>query len=149
MRIGQVIEELVELFAQRRVELALPRQIGDGGGDIARLVADLLDHQPQAQRGLRQAQDARHGHLPYAGRPGSSGDVLGDFVQIDPVRALALVLLVPALEGARFQVDGASLHVHDLDEQGRHMGMLENVPVAADGKRHLGIQVQWAENGLE
>lgn len=57
-------------FVQRRqgvVHLALARQIGDGGRDVAGLVGDLLDQQAQAQRGLRHAPDARHRHLPDPG----------------------------------------------------------------------------------
>ena len=56
-------------------------------------------------------------------------------------------LLVPALERTGFEVDGARLHVHDLDEQGGRVGMLEDMTVPAHRDWRFVIEIQWAENG--
>ncbi|CFP65294.1 Uncharacterised protein [Bordetella pertussis] len=56
-------------------------------------------------------------------------------------------MLVPALERARLQIDGARLHVHDLDQQRGLVRVLEHVPVAALGQQPRLAQVQRAEHG--
>lgn len=149
VRVGQVLDELIQLRRQGRIHCSLGRQVRQGGGDIARFIGDFLDQQAQAQCGLGHAQDARHRHLPDAGRARGRGDVFRDFVQVDAIGAFALVLLVPALERPGFEVNRARLHVHDLDQQGRGMGMLEDMTVPAHRDRSFVIEIQWTENRFE
>ncbi len=64
--IGQIQEEFVQLGAEGVVQLALLGQVRDRGREVAVRVADFLDHQAQAEGGLRDPEDARHRHLPHA-----------------------------------------------------------------------------------